>query len=257
MGSCLAVFNASSSLWRPPLFRPGLFFFKGEKKKSSDASTILKSQGMTDPKLSTPSTGHFTRPAPAEAPLLPSARWLAWPVRSAGAPLATAWPAPVVSARGCVAPTPPAHLPVLPDPSFTQWVQRGGMGALVWRSYCRCADTTDKLLQMLTTFDQHDQCPCKEGRESSAVWPYLYRRAFRKLTWRTKLSVRVLSWNQHREPLLYRVILYQWQTCVKSRTIQLYEFHRFPSHVWLKTPMFMEGTESYTKKIGQQTSYRV
>lgn len=41
------------------------------------------------------------------------------------------------------------------------------MGALVWRSYCRCADTTDRLLQMLTMFDQHDQCPCKEGRESS------------------------------------------------------------------------------------------
>lgn len=45
------------------------------------------------------------------------------------------------------------------------------MGALVWRSYCRCADTTDKLLQMLTTFDQHDQCPCKEGRESSEEKP--------------------------------------------------------------------------------------
>ena len=53
------------------------FFLRGEKKKSSDASTILKSQGMTDAQLSTPSTGHFARPAPAEAPLLPSARWLA------------------------------------------------------------------------------------------------------------------------------------------------------------------------------------
>lgn len=34
-----------------------------------------------------------------------------------------------------------------------------GMAALVWRSYCGCADITDKLLQMLTTFDQHGQCP--------------------------------------------------------------------------------------------------
>lgn len=41
----------------------------------------------------------------------------------------------------------------------------------MWRSYCRCADTTDRLLQMLTMFDQHDQYPCKEGRESSEEKP--------------------------------------------------------------------------------------
>lgn len=45
------------------------------------------------------------------------------------------------------------------------------MVALVWRSYCRCAEITDRLLQMLTTFDQHGQCPCKEGRKSSEKKP--------------------------------------------------------------------------------------
>lgn len=34
-------------------------------------------------------------------------------------------------------------------------------------SYCSYADITDMLLQMLTTFDQHGQYPCKEGRKSS------------------------------------------------------------------------------------------
>lgn len=45
------------------------------------------------------------------------------------------------------------------------------MVALVWRSYCRCAEITDRLLQMLTTFDQHGQCPCKEGRKNSEKKP--------------------------------------------------------------------------------------
>lgn len=43
------------------------------------------------------------------------------------------------------------------------------MGCAV-RSYCEGADTTDKLLQMLTTFDQHDQCP-QEGERARREKP--------------------------------------------------------------------------------------
>lgn len=68
---------------------------------------------------------------------------------------------------------PQAHLPACaPSPNLhpTECRERE-MAALVWRSYCRCADITDRLLQMLTTFDQHGQCPCKEGRNSSEEKP--------------------------------------------------------------------------------------
>lgn len=53
----------------------------------------------------------------------------------------------------------PTCLPVLSLTGFSPMSAEKGMAALVWRSYCGCADITDKLLQMLTTFDQHGQCP--------------------------------------------------------------------------------------------------
>lgn len=68
-------------------------------------------------------------------------------------------------------PCPPACL-CSPLWGFRPMSAEKGMAALVWRSYCGCADITDKLLQMLTTFDQHGQCPWKEGKKSSEEKPF-------------------------------------------------------------------------------------
>jgi hypothetical protein len=53
----------------------------------------------------------------------------------------------------CMCPSVPSYGPVSTE----------GTTVLVWRSLQVC--TRHRLLPVLTTFDQHGQCPCKEGRE--------------------------------------------------------------------------------------------